>query len=400
MSDNQLLLERVARLYERHESGRREPFNVFSALRSESDEVNLHSRFLHALLDYRKSPEAERENLKDFLQHVVEKEFDERGAKVERERDNIDILISNADSKQAVVIENKIWAEDQPKQLQRYHETLQKKGYSDSDIHLLYMTLHGDEPSEDSVGDLGYETISYKDDLLPWLERCQKRAYAEPELRESVAQYRQLVRKLTGTDLTEEYMSALKKLLLQGNNLVLAHDLGEAKLEVYIELLQKLWCEIDVALREEISDLPDKANKDSDLSPDGMIVSPDRIRKLVEGKKNAMWHGLYYPFVDRGAASLGVEIGNSILFGVRCHEDHKKERVKLEKALSEIVSNEKPTQWWPWFKYANGDLNLKRPTRENLELLSKDDGRRNYAQGIAQGLKEVWERVKTTGLAR
>ena len=397
MNDYQSLLGQVA-LHERYEAGRRKPFNVFSVLRRESDEVNLHSRFLHALLDYRKSPEAERENLKDFLQHVAGEEFEEEGAKVERERYKIDILIRSADSAQAVGIENKIWAGDQPQQLRRYHKKLQEEGYGN--IHLLYLTLHGNEPSEDSVGKLDYETISYKDDLLPWLERCQRRAYDEPELRESVSQYRQVIRKLTGTDLTEEYMSALKKLLLQGNNLVLAHDLGEAKLEVYIELLQKLWCEIDVALREEISDLPDKANKDSDLSPDGMIVSPDRIRKLVEGKKNAMWHGLYYPFVDRGAASLGVEIGNSILFGVRCHEDHKKERVKLEKALSEIVSNEKPTQWWPWFKYANGDLNLKRPTRENLELLSKDDGRRNYAQGIAQGLKEVWERVKTTGLAR
>ena len=395
MSDNQLLLERVARLYERHESGRREPFNVFSALRSESDEVNLHSRFLHALLDYRKSPEAERENLKDFLQHVVEKEFDERGAKVERERDNIDILISNADSKQAVVIENKIWAEDQPKQLQRYHETLQKKGYSDSDIHLLYMTLHGDEPSEDSVGDLGYETISYKDDLLPWLERCQKRAYAEPELRESVAQYRQLVRKLTGTDFTGEYMSELKDLLLRDNNLVFAYDLIEATTEVHIDLLQKLWGDIESELKNTIPDLPDKGNNSD--------TSLERIRRFVTAQRNFKWHGLYYPFGNGKAASLGVEVEHTIFFGIRClKKEHEEEFIRLRKVLEKAIATilAPDEEEWPWYKYANKDMNLRNIThRETCEMLSNEEKRREYVAGIASGLKEVWNTIKKNGLA-
>ena len=395
MNDYQLLLAGVARLYEKHEAGRRKPFNIFTVLRRATDEVNLHSRFLHALLDYRKLPKTERENLNDFFQNVVEKQFEEKGAKVERESNNIDILIRNADSNQAVVIENKILAGDQPEQLKRYHQTLKRLGYSD--IHLLYLTLHGDEPSKNSVVDLDYETISYKDDLLPWLERCQKRAYDEPALRESVAQYRQLVRKLTGTDRTGEYMSELKNLLLRDNNLVLACDLIEATTEVHIDILQKLWDEIEYELKKTIPDLPQKANKDSDLSPDGRIVSPDRIRKLVEGKKGTMWHGLYYPFVDRGAASLGVEIGDSILFGVRCHKDHKNERVKLENALSEIVGDK--NEWWPRFKYANEDLNLRNPTQETFMMLSNEEKRREYVAEIAYGLAEVWTRVKAAGLA-
>ena len=61
-----LLLEKAARLHDRYEAGRREPFNVFSVLRSEHDEVNLHSRFLAALLDHRQSPGQCRENLADF----------------------------------------------------------------------------------------------------------------------------------------------------------------------------------------------------------------------------------------------------------------------------------------------------------------------------------------------
>ena len=172
--DCKLLLAKAAGLYEKHEAGRPEPFNVFSVLRKETDEVNLHSRFLHTLLEYQKPRDGAKENLEDFLQHVAEKNFALSGVKVERERDYIDILITNATG-QAVVIENKIWADDRPKQLQRYHETLKDQGYSD--IHLLYLTLHGHDPSGDSAGTLDYKPISYKDDLHPWLERCQQRAY-------------------------------------------------------------------------------------------------------------------------------------------------------------------------------------------------------------------------------
>ena len=72
MSDNyRLLLLKATLLYERHEAGRRDPFNVFSVLRSGHDEVNLHSRFLHALLDYRQPSDEHRENLEDFLRSIV-----------------------------------------------------------------------------------------------------------------------------------------------------------------------------------------------------------------------------------------------------------------------------------------------------------------------------------------
>ena len=393
MSDYQLLLERVRWLYEKHEAGRRKPFNVFSALRSKSDEVNLHSRFLHALLDYRKSPEAERENLKDFLQHVGKEEFEEKGVKVYREYSDIDILITN-DAKQAVAIENKIWAGDQPKQLQRYYKKLRNWGYSD--IHLLYLTPYGDEPSEDSAGDLDYKTISYKDDLPPWLECCQQRADDEPALRESVAQYRQLVRKLTGTDtdLTEAYMSELKELLLQNNNFVLARTLIKARTEVHIELLKELWDEIESEmkkLKNKIRDLPEKGS-DSD-------ISLERIENLLRYETTGQPPGLYYPFGRSEAASLGVGVDSNIYFGVRCSKREYQEMYnKLREALEGVIGDP-PDNDWPWCKYVNEELNLKDPTQEHLELLSNADARKNYAQEIACGLSKVWETIEGAGLA-
>lgn len=50
LEDARRLLARVAGLYERYGAKERKDFNIFSVLRAESDEVNLHSRFLAALL--------------------------------------------------------------------------------------------------------------------------------------------------------------------------------------------------------------------------------------------------------------------------------------------------------------------------------------------------------------
>ena len=387
MSDNydnyRLLLEKAGRLYERHEAGRRETFNVFSVLRSEHDEVNLHSRFLAALLDYRQSHDGSRENLADFLCSVGVRDFEQDHAKVERESGNIDILIRDRAFKQAVVIENKIWAGDQPRQLQRYAEQLEQEGYGAP--HLLYLTLDGHDPSEDSAGDLKYDCISYNEHLSPWLERCQKRAYDEPALRESIAQYVRLIRKLTGTDFSEAYMSDLKGLCLEDNNLVLVHDLKAAMVGARICLLQKLWQEIDCALKKEIPDLTSKNQPEGDFK--------EWIEEFVTRRRSYKWHGIYYRFSP--CAVLGVEVGDSILFGVKCYsQEHKNEHNKLKEALGGDGSNE----GWPWWKWAPTDLNLKYPTREHLELLANEKARGKYASEVVSGVSEVWNGIKKAGL--
>ena len=120
------------------------------------------------------------------------------GAEVERERHHIDILIFNASSRQAVVIENKLRAPDQPEQLAKYAKRMKNDGYRK--LCLLYLALDGRSPDEDSTDGLEVETVSYRE-IVPWLERCQERAYDDPALRESIAQYVSLVRRLTGADL-------------------------------------------------------------------------------------------------------------------------------------------------------------------------------------------------------
>lgn len=383
MNDSfRLLLEKAARFHDRHEAGRREPFNVFSVLRSAHDEVNLHSRFLTAVLDHRQSPDGSRENLADFLDQFGIREFGHDRATVDREWGNIDILICDQSSLNAVIIENKILAADQPRQLQRYAEQM-----AEYERHILYLTLDGREASQDSAGEIDYQSISYKDDLVPWLKGCQKRAYEEPALRESVAQYLRLIGKLTGTDFSEAYMNDLKELCLEDNNLLLVHDLSEAMVEAKISLLEKLWREIDGGLQAQVPDLPAMSD-DSD-------ISAARIRRFVKRQRDYKWHGLYYD-LDKNA-KLGIEVDNYIYFGVHCEKGPNKKKYR---DVGASLQGWDSSDDWPLFRYPPTDLNLKRTPREQLALLANEESRQAYVTEVVSGVSILLEELKKHGLVR
>lgn len=105
-----LLLKAATTLLAEERREDAQSFNLFTVLRSRSDEVNLHSRFLHALL-------SRRENLAEFLKLEClglskEMTIECEKAEVHREKNNVDLLIEDENSKCAVIIENKIYAKD------------------------------------------------------------------------------------------------------------------------------------------------------------------------------------------------------------------------------------------------------------------------------------------------
>ena len=376
------LLKDAAILYERYKPDRPEPFNVFTVLRSESDEVNLHSRFLAALLGHRSEEGAA--NLRDFMGEFAPerlRDFDPEGAKVERERDYIDILITN-DHGQALAIENKIYAGDQEGQLKRYHEDLVNQGYKKEDIHLSYLAIDGRNPSEASVDGLSkeeYTSISYEA-ILPWLERCRKRAYDEPDLRESIAQYSRLIKRMTGNDKRSELMEELKKLCLRDNNLLVAHHLAEALPYAKASLMHDMWKEIRSVLEKDLfegrKDL--KQHEDSDISKD----------RIVEAIEHRGWFGLYYQFGQK-PAWLGVEAskGYGFYIGVCWDEGESKEkydeiRDRLENLKSKIGRGEKPHDIWPWWCVLQRDGTGLQP--DDIKILADEKKRKELTDCIAK----------------
>lgn len=59
------------------------------------------------------------------------------------------------------------------------------------------MTLFGENSKQASSLDLKYQPISYEIDILNWLETCKKEVVDIPVLREAIAQYIYLLKKLT-----------------------------------------------------------------------------------------------------------------------------------------------------------------------------------------------------------
>ena len=388
---HELLLSKVGRFYERHNAARqgRTHFNVFTVLRSSSDEVNLHSRFLHAVLGHRATPDGELENLRDFVTDVAcVEDFRLEGAKVGRETYNIDLLIEENDKndetqRQAIVIENKIWADDREEQLQRYRQKLVELGYDPSAIHLLYLTPFGTEPSEQSIGHLKCKTVSYWVDLPRWLERCQQRAFDDPALRESIAQYLQLIRAITGS---EAYMVDLKNLCLKDDNLLLTHDLSQAFVEAKTDLVVHLWCDIDRALRSRIDGLPD-------------LEWPDRakssaVKDCINGKRSS-WSGLCYRITE--GAWLSVVADSYLWFGMSCDIDkYPKQHENLRVALSEVAGTSTPTT--PWYRYPSDDLDLRNLNHDNLRMLMSETARLQFAQDLAAPIVNLWQQARLASI--
>jgi hypothetical protein len=184
-------------------------FNVFEILDVGTREVRLHSSFLAELLDPKGSHMQGDLFLKIFLKEVVKWDtvFDTENASVQKEfgtgridndytqGGNIDIIIRNKEK--AIIIENKIYAGDQEKQLIRYYDYGMKVFNSKENFKVLYLTLDGSGPSENSKGNIEYSSISYKSDIVKWLEECLTVVYDFPLVFALIRQYLNHVKYLT-----------------------------------------------------------------------------------------------------------------------------------------------------------------------------------------------------------
>ncbi len=222
----------INRKYEDVIAATGEMFNVFEILKLETYETRTHSAFLKALLDPNGKHGMGDTMLKLFLKAINYNDLDLATARVdEKERSigeiskdyneggRIDIIIEDGFG-HAIIIENKIYASDQEKQLIRYfnHAMVEySKGFK-----LLYLNLDGTPPSEYSIKDgknlleIGqdFQVISYKDGILNWLEKCKKEAAEHPILRETIVQYIYLINKLTNQSTNHKMKNEIKQLLL------------------------------------------------------------------------------------------------------------------------------------------------------------------------------------------
>ena len=209
-------------------------FNVFSALNMCSDEVRLHSRLLATLLNPKANHGLGNEFLKLFLialglpedyityckEQIVERPI---GEVTETNGGRIDIILE--DREHAVIIENKIYASDQPNQLLRYYN-YGVKTFGENNFKLVYLTLYGSDPFPYSLGGEHFEFIklSYEQNILKLLEKLVKTLPQKP-VHSTVEDYITIIKQLTHQDMDTKYQQSIIEEAIKYDNIDVTSEL-------------------------------------------------------------------------------------------------------------------------------------------------------------------------------
>lgn len=202
---------------ERHRKG--ENYNLFSILNIERYELK-HSALIANLLDPKGSHGCGDAFLRAFFEIALKERaypFEDcthlhsyteyyTGPIAGDTGGRIDILVKS--SCYGLIIENKIYAGDQDKQLTRY-DNYGKETFGADGYLLVYLTLYGSDASKESTAtkraeEVGYLRLSYAEDILRWLEQCVRLADNKPLVRESLNQYIRTIKQLTYQDMNQE----------------------------------------------------------------------------------------------------------------------------------------------------------------------------------------------------
>lgn len=249
MQNVRKLLKEVSdklKIFEEYQKKVGDLFNIFSITNIERREVDTHSAMIAELLNPRGRHGQDDKFLIEFLKIVSEKlPIDTKNARIFKEKSfnslgRVDILILLDDH--VFVVENKIDALDGHQQLQRYQEILDT--YTQTEKHLLYLTLDGSEAEEYSHRGTVYQCISYSEDILKWLDACINHISVPVKVKYTLEQYQYIIKKITGQSMTHNLKNELVEILLEDDNFESAQKISSvitlAKGKILFNFLERL----------------------------------------------------------------------------------------------------------------------------------------------------------------
>ena len=171
---------------------------------------NQHSNILGFLLDSSEKHHHP-EYGEEFLKIVKGKELQVKGSSIisiKREESTdearrMDLFIETEND--LIILENKINAEDQFRQISDYISFVENNYSNNKNILVIYLTPFGKDPSEKSIPihelnelikQKRYIKFSYQEDILRWLLKLQTRE-SEPELKSGLIQYIDVIKGIT-----------------------------------------------------------------------------------------------------------------------------------------------------------------------------------------------------------
>ena len=373
--------------------GRGDFFNLFQDLGLISDEVRLHSSFIATLLNPRGSHGQKDKYLKAFIEILcgldknMPMDFLDTGSKsvsvqVEKtigpltneEGGRIDLYIT--DTKHQIIIENKIYADDQFHQMKRYWNYGIKTG-GEGSFKLIYLTLYGNSPNEKSIDGLKneqYIRLSYKYDIMSWLERCLQLSVAQPLVRETIVQYMNTIRILTNSNMNKN--DELMQILCNEDTIDAAFDIFNSR-DVFINYV------INTRFIPRLETLAQE--KGFEMKTD---IS-DWIGTSWAGgsfyKRDWKYFKLRFEFEKRGLGEL--------IFGFVRKKDFERADIKdWEKLQNNFQSKDRRNQHWIW-KYFEGytDWNNKEVIKDllndNSKTIADFSAMIDFAIACAEGLE-------------
>lgn len=300
-------------------------FNVFNVLGLSSNETRTHSAFIAELLNPYGTHGMGNFFLRKFISHMQIKnlQLDLSKAYIEVERvigdidenyDNggrIDIIVE--DGKKAIIIENKIYAQDQYKQLVRYNNYA--KG-NFADYRLLYLTLNKDSASEASTQDNksqllpneDYFPITYREDIIDWLEDCID------ELSSNIVRV-----------IIQQYIDLLKQLTYQmeENNIVLDVLKKDENLACTLEVLKNAGAWKESVWKSFMEDFR------TQVKPFGWFIESGDVFDICVSKNEDSKYTVHLTY-----ESAGAYIGVNSRFESTPQQS--------------LLGLDKPTNWWPY----------------------------------------------------
>ena len=332
-------------------------FNIFKVLNLENKEVPI-VRFLLELLNPNGCHYQGDYFLKSFIRNALSIDEEKIGddelikAKVRREVSTIDnkrIDLTIETKSTYIGIEIKVYSHEHDHQLQFYSKELNR---SSKHSYLYYLTPFGEESLE--LDKNKYESISFKDDIIPWLVEA-KNGLGDTliRLKLNLDQYICVLKNICGIETEETTMKVKDYILESEDNLkcvkTLINALPKAQTQIMLNFFN--------GLKEELID--------HSIEFDKKIFScnEEDIKKYYESQKR-VWPSINIKFLDRQKDKINhdiylrLEVDYRLFIGFIVSDTGEKDVKIIDKKTKELFSQVfddmkigGENNWWLVWKY-------------------------------------------------
>jgi len=381
-------------------------YNLLSIIEKDRDEAHIHSKVIYSLLSQNWGKKDKETFLTLFLKEIgIEEEIiynktwevtREKAFDLDTIKGRLDFEIKSKDY--IYIIEMKIDAGDQPEQLMRYQKFAkeQHKKYK-----IFYLTLDGHNASKKSIGEeenleenqkVEYINISFKEEILNWLENCLKLVEGKENKLACINQYIASINKILG----EKEIKIKDNILKSVKDIKTAITIYEKLNENLQKVLESFFEELNKKLKNKLKDITPKPIYNESYIKDYYNYTLDKIPQDYPGlyivlAENKSKNSNHYRFVLK--LELSPEL--TACFGFIKNDSDEKETIpfvyfsqvkknssglynKCIKGIKNLELEDKLIEnnkaYWCYIKNSKGEIiNFKDISLSNRALLSLMD---------------------------